>query len=116
MTNYSFPEIVLVPFPFTDEFTSKKRPVLILNTASYHEKTNLVIASMITSSIKTPLWPGDYEIKDWGKAGLLHPSKLRLGKIVTLESLLILKDLGHLADSDIVKIKRLFKDLFSDIL
>lgn len=116
MTNYSFPAIVLVPFPFTDELTSKKRPVLVLNSESFHSKTGLIIGAMITSTIKSPFWPGDYEIGEWQQAGLLHPSKLRLGKIVTLDASLILKHFGYLSDPDISKIKKLFRDLFVEIL
>jgi len=67
---------------------------------------------MITSSL-TPLWPGDYILKEWEKCGLLHPSKIRLGKIVTLETDIILKKLGSLPSPEISKIKKIFKDVFS---
>ncbi len=31
MTNYDFGEVVLVPFPFTDQTTTKKRPAVIVS-------------------------------------------------------------------------------------
>ena len=42
-------DIVLVPFPFTDKNSSKKRPALILSNKDYQIKTNHLILTMITS-------------------------------------------------------------------
>ena len=112
MTNYSFPEIVLVPFPFTDSSATKKRPVLLLNNSEFSNRTHLIMASMITSSLQSPQWPGDYEIKEWKEAGLLNPSKLRLGKIVTLQSSLILKKLGALSQKEIPEVIKNIKEVF----
>jgi len=35
-TSYSFGDIVLVPFPFTDQTGIKKRPAVIVSSAAYH--------------------------------------------------------------------------------
>ena len=35
-TSYSFGEIVLVPFPFTDQTGIKKRPAVIVSSAAYN--------------------------------------------------------------------------------
>jgi mRNA interferase MazF len=34
-TGYSFGDVVLVPFPFTDQSGSKKRPAVIVSSADY---------------------------------------------------------------------------------
>ena len=48
-------DIVLVPFPFTDKNSSKKRPALILSNKDYQIKTNHLILTMITSEdLKNP--------------------------------------------------------------
>jgi mRNA interferase MazF len=36
MTRYNFGDIILVPFPFTDQSTLKKRPAVVLSAAAYN--------------------------------------------------------------------------------
>jgi mRNA interferase MazF len=38
MTNYSYGDIVLVPFPFTDQSAIKKRPAVIVSSDTYNSK------------------------------------------------------------------------------
>ncbi|MBX9641193.1 MAG: type II toxin-antitoxin system PemK/MazF family toxin, partial [Mycobacteriaceae bacterium] len=43
-TRYSFGDVVLVPFPFTDQSTSKKRPAVVVSSDAYHQaRPDLVI-------------------------------------------------------------------------
>ena len=67
-TNYKKWEVILVPFPFTDLTTNKKRPALIVSHNDYNKFYNLVIA-MITSNIKDS--DEDYKIKNWSESGFL---------------------------------------------
>jgi mRNA interferase MazF len=46
---YSQREIVLVPFPFSDLSTTKKRPVLIISNDDYNSKHDDVVVCVITS-------------------------------------------------------------------
>jgi mRNA-degrading endonuclease toxin of MazEF toxin-antitoxin module len=34
-TTYKFGDVILVPFPFTDQTTSKKRPAVVVSTNAY---------------------------------------------------------------------------------
>ncbi len=44
--------------------------------------------------------PGDMALRHWSEAGLLKPSWLRTGKLVTVHESLILRELGRLAPDD----------------
>jgi len=37
-TGYSFGDVVLVPFPFTDQTGLKKRPAVVVSSTTYHEE------------------------------------------------------------------------------
>ena len=36
MTSYNFGDVVLVPFPFTDQTTNKKRPAVVISSDVYY--------------------------------------------------------------------------------
>lgn len=40
MTIYEFGDVVLVPFPFTDHSTTKKRPAVVVSSSQYNYKGN----------------------------------------------------------------------------
>ncbi len=68
--NYSAFDVVVVPFPFTDRRTQKRRPALILSkNEEFSEKCGHYVLAMITSQ-KNPAWPLDTPITDMNKSGL----------------------------------------------
>ena len=98
MTYRAF-DVVVVPFPFTDRRTQKRRPALILSkNEEFNEKCGHYILAMITSQ-KNPSWPLDIPIMDANKAGLTTASKVRM-KLFTLDMRLIIKKVGALASKD----------------
>jgi len=48
---YKQGDVVLIPIPFTDLSSTKKRPVLILSSDDYNQNTNDLIVAAITSNI-----------------------------------------------------------------
>lgn len=113
MTDCKAGDLVLVPFPFTDLKTTKKRPALILSIVPSQILPTLVIVAMVTSQREGEKINGDYDIVSWKEAGLLHPSKLRLAKLVSLEEGLIQKKLGALSQEDRKNASKLIQDLFA---
>jgi mRNA interferase MazF len=52
MTSYDFGDIVLVPFPFTDQRGNKKRPAVIVSSAAYNIARLDVIRMAVTSRVR----------------------------------------------------------------
>ena len=76
-TGYSFGDIVLVPFPFTDQSTTKRRPAVVVSSAAYHrERADLVIMA-VTSQPRPAGGVGEVHVKDWQGAGLIKPSVVK---------------------------------------
>ena len=52
MTLFEFGDIILVPFPFTDQSTIKKRPAVVISSVDYNAERPDLIIMAVTSQIK----------------------------------------------------------------
>jgi len=77
MTDYSFGEVVLVPFPFTDQTTSKKRPAIVVSSSDYNFNRPDLVLMAVTSQVKEPAPYGDTAVIHWEQAGLIKPSVMK---------------------------------------
>lgn len=71
MTSYEFGDIVLVPFPFTDQTTQKKRPAVVISSAAYHQAHPDLIVMAITSQMQAATIADNVTVTNWQGAGLL---------------------------------------------
>jgi mRNA interferase MazF len=110
MTTCSRWDIVLVPFPFTDLRSSKKRPALVVSPDEYNGGPDVVIA-FITSQMKSASRPGDYHLKMWQESGLPKPSMVRM-KFATIERGIVIKKLGRLAAQDREEVRSVMRCFF----
>ncbi|PIQ31361.1 MAG: transcriptional regulator [Zetaproteobacteria bacterium CG_4_9_14_3_um_filter_49_83] len=96
---YKSHDIVVVPFPFTDRESSKRRPALVLSDANnFNAQVGHSVLAMITSAANSS-WPLDVEISDLDAAGLTSSSVVRM-KLFTLDHQLILRKVGALSEND----------------
>jgi mRNA interferase MazF len=106
-------EVALVRFPFTDLAATKKRPALVLARVTRSPRNRLVVLAMITSQTEALRLDGDVALRDWKAAGLLHPSLLRLAKVVTVDEELIDRTIGKLSAADVRSARQAFGAVFS---
>jgi mRNA interferase MazF len=91
--------IVVVPFPFTDRDTHKRRPALVLsNRGELGAQAGHSVMAMITSATHSR-WPLDVVLSDRETAGLPAPSLVRM-KLFTLDDRLVLRQVGTLGAAD----------------
>jgi mRNA interferase MazF len=98
-TSYKFGDVVLVPFPFTDQTGEKKRPAVVVSSERYQRSRPDVIIMAVTSQIRPSAELGEVPIPGWKKAGLLKPSVTK-PVLATVEQALVLRKLGRLSPSD----------------
>ena len=103
-STHAFGDIVLVPFPFTDQTASKNRPAVVVSSEAYNKQRLDLIVIAVTSQIRPSSALGEIEIVEWQKAGLLKPSVIK-PVIATLEKSLVRKRLGTLAEKDIKSLR-----------
>jgi mRNA interferase MazF len=68
MTAFKFGEIVLVPFPFTDQLGTKKRPAVVVSSDTYNAEHIDLVLMAITSQTTGKMRPSEVDIGDWRKA------------------------------------------------
>ena len=99
MTAYNFGDVILVPFPFTDQSQGKQRPAVIVSSSRYHAERPDLILMAITSQVHSPPAFGEASVRDWHSAGLLKPSVIK-PVLATLEQRLVRKTLGRFTEID----------------
>lgn len=90
-------DIVLVNFPFTDLSATKLRPALVLALSSTIDEVTLCfISSQNVTILSSEEFALDVSDPEFVNTGLRVPSKVRVTRIATLESRLIIRRLGEL--------------------
>lgn len=84
MTRYNRGDVILVPFPFSDQTTTKKRPAIIVSSDTYNSISQDIVIMAITGQIRGHIGVGEFLIEDWQGAGLLRPSAVK-SAISTIE-------------------------------
>lgn len=109
-TTYEFGDIVLVPFPFTDQTAKKRRPAVVVSSVAYHREHLDLILMALTSQTRPSTSVGEVTIVHWKQAGLLKPSVLK-PVLTTLEKGLVLRKLGRLHSQDRTALLKALKQI-----
>lgn len=96
---FEFGDVVLVPFPFTSQASSKKRPAVVVSNRIYNSTRPDVVVMAITSQLRPSPGPGEVWVSQWEEAGLLKHSAVK-PVFATLEQTLVLRRLGTLGTGD----------------
>ena len=68
---FEFGDIVLVPFPFTDQTASKQRPAVVVSNRAYNAARPDVVVMAVTSQLRPSPAFGEVWIGEWREAGLI---------------------------------------------
>ena len=109
-SRFSFGDVGLVPFPFTDQSGTKKRPAVVLSSAGYNTQRRDIVIMAITSQVRTPLDFGEAMVVDWRGAGLLKDSVLK-PILTTIEQSLVLRVMGRLSAADIKTLREILRSV-----
>jgi mRNA interferase MazF len=96
---FTFGEVLLVPFPFSNQEGNKKRPAVVISNDAYHANRPDLLIMAITSQPHTMLDFATFTIVDWQTAGLLKPSFTK-PVLTTLEQTLVIRSMGKLSPRD----------------
>ena len=107
---FEFGDVVLVPFPFTSQTATKKRPAVVVSSRRYNSARPDVILLAVTSQRRPSVGFGEVWVGQWEAAGLLKPSAVK-PVFATLEQPLVLRQLGTLDPQDQAALRRVIAEI-----
>lgn len=105
MINFRQGDVLLVPYPFTDQSGSKQRPAIVLSGDTYNQTYVDLILAPITSQAMGA--PDEVSLVDWQAAGLLKPSVVK-PILSSFDMRLVRRKLGELSAADRAQVRALF--------
>jgi mRNA interferase MazF len=109
-SRFSFGDVVLVPFPFTDQSGTKKRPAVVVSNSSYNASRRDILIMAITSQVRTPLGFAEAMVGDWQVAGLIKASVFK-PVFTTIEQGLVIRTMGRLSAADAKTLREVITDV-----
>jgi mRNA interferase MazF len=104
-------DIVLIPIPFTDLSSHKRRPVIVISNDTYNRKTIDIVVVAMTSNPEA----GDYSFtitySDLEQGQLNHPGQVRADKIYTLSQSIVVKTFGRVNSQVLDRIRDIMQGL-----
>lgn len=104
-------DIILIPIPFTDLSSSKRRPVLVLSNNDYNSKTDDIVVAAITSNILLKDYSINITTDDLVNGNLKVDSCIRADKIYTLSQNIVIKRFGTVNEDVIEEVKSKISEL-----
>ncbi len=103
--NVNQKELVLLPFPFSNQEGSKVCPALVVSNDSFNKKGDDCIMVPLTTVIKEEPYSVIINQRDLHSGKLLKPSRVRTDKIFNVEKDLIIMKIGVVNNPTFKKIK-----------
>ena len=97
-------DLLLVPFPFSDQSGKKVRPVVVISNNEFNNLSEDLIVIGVTSNISKDKYTIDLNNKDLEEGNLFDLCCIKVENILKIDKQLIVKKIGKLK-------KEKFKDI-----
>jgi len=104
-------DIVLIPIPFTDLSSQKRRPVIVISNNAYHQTTTDMVVVAMTSNPASVEYGFVIHPSDLDQGRLNRPGTVRVDKIYTLSQSLIVASFGRVNEKVMDKIREILHKL-----
>lgn len=113
---YKQGDILLIPIPFSDLTSSKKRPVLVLSNSGYNQRTEDILVAAITSNLEEKEYAVMITNEEMKEGTLKVKSCIRTDKIYTLSKFIVIKKFGSIKIEVLQQIKTKLFNLLEEKL
>jgi len=98
-------DIVLVPFPFSDLSSAKRRPGLVVSNNDYNAKREDIVICGITSNLENQEYSVIITERDITSGNILATSRIKADKLFTIKKSKVIKTLATVSDRALNDIK-----------
>src|SRR5260370_34078877 len=106
-------DIVLIPVPFTDLSSRKRRPVIIVSNNVYNQTTSDIVVVAMTSNPYFSSFTFQIDSNDLKQGKLNRPGHVRVDKIYTLAQSIVIKTFGKVQDHVLDRIRTVFQGIIA---
>jgi mRNA interferase MazF len=104
-------DILLIPIPFTDLSSHKRRPVIVISNNIYNRAVaDIVVVAMTSNPVTTP-YSFTITSADLQQGQLNHPGQVRVDKIYTLSQAIVIKTFGRVNSTVLDRIRAVLQGL-----
>jgi mRNA interferase MazF len=108
-------EIVLIPVPFTDLKSKKRRPAIVISNNRYNATTSDIVIVAMTSNPAAIRYGFTIRQTDLEKGKLNRPGKVRVDRVFTLSQTMVLRVFGKVRKAVLARIRKTFRELTSSV-
>jgi mRNA interferase MazF len=115
MTSIRKGDIVLIPYPYTDMSTTKRRPSLVISSTEHNASKHQCILMPISSQTQNAERYGYVMIagKERVHSGLLYDSVIKIDILFTFENSMIVKKIGSAPRAVMTKVYTMLKQVLA---
>jgi mRNA interferase MazF len=99
-------DIVLVPVPFTDLTSQRRRPVIVVSNDTYQGSTPDFVAVAMTSNLRPAPYSFVNSTADLVDGKLNRPGRVRADKLFTLAQAIVVTRFGRVGTSVLDRIRQ----------
>lgn len=106
-------DILLVPFPFSDQSGKKVRPVIVISNSEFNKFSEDVIVVGVTSNISKNKYTISLTEKDLDEGALYTKCCIKVENILKLDKQLIVKKIGKINNNILKEITQILFEIIN---
>ncbi|MBI3623732.1 type II toxin-antitoxin system PemK/MazF family toxin [Candidatus Pacearchaeota archaeon] len=104
-------DLLLVPFPFSDQSSRKVRPVIVISNDEFNQHSEDILVVGVTSNVSKDKYSVKLDNKDLEEGKLLTNCIVKVENILRLDRGLIIKKIGKTNKEKLKEIINIFNNI-----
>lgn len=107
-------DIVLIPVPFSDLSSRKRRPVVVISNDAYNRQSPDIVVVAMTSDLRAVDHSFTITTSDLSRGALNHPGKVRVDKLYSLSQSIVIRIFGRVRPDVLDQIRTMLQHLTAE--